>query len=100
MLLSQLLGKKVKNLNTEFGTVEDDNMGRTRLFITMQGPANNPKISYDAKGVKEKITEDIKKERNTLKEILKKEFGKKQAIDSANKKAGNQQELELETDEE
>ena len=98
LLLSQLLGKKVKNLNTEFGTIEDDNLGRTKIFITMKGPAASPKISYDSKGLKEKIYSDIKKEREILKEILKKEFGRKDSFPEKMEKQ-KQQELEIDTSE-
>lgn len=101
LLLSELTGKKVKNLNTEFGTIEDDNMGRTKLFISMKGPAANPKFSYDSKGVKEKIAVDIKKERQTLKEILKKEFGgtNGQPVKSNEEKPKKLEELQIETEE-
>jgi hypothetical protein len=75
MLLSQLVGKKVKQMNTEFGTIEDDGLGRTKIFLTMQGPVSNPKIQYDSKGVEEKIVQDVKKEKENLKTILNKEFG-------------------------
>ncbi len=102
LLLSQVLGKKVKNMNTEFGTIEDDNLGRTHLFISMKGTASNPKLAYDSQGVKEKIAADISKEKQNLKEILKKEFGhdKDNSIqakkDDKNKK---QEELQIETEE-
>ncbi|MEP7263389.1 MAG: AsmA-like C-terminal region-containing protein [Bacteroidota bacterium] len=75
LLLSQLTGKKVKQMNTEFGTVEDDGLGRTKIFLTMVGPAGNPKIKYDSKGVEEKIVQDVQKEKGNLKTILNKEFG-------------------------
>lgn len=75
LLLSQLTGKKVKQMNTEFGTIEDDGLGRTKIFLTMTGPAGNPKIKYDSKGVEEKIVQDVQKEKGNLKTILNKEFG-------------------------
>jgi len=101
LLLSQLLGKKVKNLNTEFGTIEEDNLGKTRLFIAMKGPASNPKFTYDAKGVRQKIAEDIRKEKQTLKQILKEEFGKKDGEGpEAKKETRKQEELQIEEEEE
>lgn len=99
LLLSQILGKKVKGMNTEFGTIEDDNAGRTKLYISMKGPAANPKFSYDTKGLKEKISTDAKKERETLKEILKKEFGRKDSLPDK-KEEKKQEELEIDTSEE
>jgi hypothetical protein len=99
LLLSQLLGKKVKNLNTEFGTIEDDNYGKTKLFIAMKGPAANPKFSYDTKGMKEKLMVDLTKEKQNLKEILKKEFGKNKDDQSAKSDSTKkQQELQIDTD--
>ncbi len=78
LLLSQLLGKKVRNMNTEFGTIEEDNLGRSRLFIAMKGPAEDPRFTYDARGVRQKIASDIRKEKQVLKDILQEEFGKKE----------------------
>src|SRR6185436_11283057 len=100
LLLSQLLGKKVKNLNTEFGTIEDDNLGKTKIFVSMKGPAADPKFSYDSKGMSEKIALDIAKEKQNLKEILKKEFGRNKE-ESPVKKDGTkkQEELQIETEE-
>ena len=74
-LLSQILGKKVKEQNTEFGTIEDDGLGRGKLFITMKGKASDPKISFDKRAVEQKITTDIKTEKANLKNVLNKEFG-------------------------
>ena len=36
LLLSQVTGKKVKEMNTEFGRIEDDGLGRTKIFLTMK----------------------------------------------------------------
>lgn len=55
MKLSQLLGKKVRQQNTEFGTIEDDGSGGLNLFLTMKGPLDNPRFSYDRKGVEKKL---------------------------------------------
>ena len=98
-LLSQIMGKKVKEQNTEFGTIEDDGLGRSKLFISMKGPATNPKISLDKKGMEEKITTNIKTEKTNLKNILNKEFGwfKKDSAASANPpKQKKKDELEIE----
>ncbi len=102
--LSQLLNRKVKDYNTEFGTIEDDGLGRWKLYLTMKGDASNPKFAYDKKieddglgrwklyltmkgdasnpkfaydkkGVQENIANEIKQEKQTLKTVLNKEFG-------------------------
>ncbi len=75
LLLSQLLGRKLKENRTEFGTIEDDGLGRMKLFLTMKGSMKNPKISYDRKSVEENITHEVRKEKQNLKGLLKEEFG-------------------------
>jgi uncharacterized protein involved in outer membrane biogenesis len=77
LYLSQIMGRKVKDMNSEFGTIEEDGYGRPMIFLSMKGPINEPVFKYDRKAVEEKITEDIKKEAQTLKQIFKQEFGKK-----------------------
>lgn len=75
LYLSQILGKKVKEMNTEFGTIQDDGLGKTRIFLTMAGPASNPKITYDRTGIEQKIKTDLIQEKQNLKNILREEFG-------------------------
>lgn len=96
LLLSQLVGKKVKSLNTEFGQIEDDQLGRTKLFLRLTGPAANPKISYDTKAIKEKMATEFKKETQTVKELLKQEFGKNK--EEHQRPPQKQKELEIEED--
>jgi hypothetical protein len=89
-------------MNTEFGTVEDDGLGRPRIYLSMKGPASDPKFTWDRKGTEQKISDEIRKERNTIRDLLKKEFGgSTPAENTGNKeKSGNTtQELELETEE-
>ncbi|PJA09576.1 MAG: hypothetical protein COX70_01450 [Flavobacteriales bacterium CG_4_10_14_0_2_um_filter_32_8] len=78
LLMSDVLWKKAKATkkeNSEFGYEADDGLGKTTLFLHMTGTVSNYKISYDTKGLKESFVEDLKKEKNTLKSILKEEFG-------------------------
>ena len=75
LLLSELLGKKVREQKSEFGKIEDDGLGRMTLFIAMKGKADDPKFFYDTKGVSNKIASEIKEEKKTVKSILKKELG-------------------------
>ncbi len=102
LLLSDLLGKKVKDQNTEFGVEEDDGLGHTRLFITMKGDVTNPKFAYDKKSVKQKIKSDISNEKETLKNILKEEFGwfKRDSIKTKKKDLNTVSDgIEIDTDE-
>lgn len=78
LLLSDLLAKKAKKARKdveEFGVVEDDGLGRTSLFISMKGPVSDPVISYDSQGARAKIKNDLGKEKQTMKQLLKEEFG-------------------------
>jgi hypothetical protein len=75
MLMSDVLSKKVMERNTEFGEIEDDGSGKSRLLLTMKGPVDNPKFGYDKKGVGEKIKQDLQADRQNVKKMLKEELG-------------------------
>ncbi|HLG34452.1 MAG TPA: AsmA-like C-terminal region-containing protein [Bacteroidia bacterium] len=99
LLLSDVLGKKAKENNTEFGVVEDDGLGRASLFLHMTGDASNPKFAYDKKAVMKKIQTDIKTEKQTLKDLLRKEFGTKKDSTATPKKESKKEAVEIEWDE-
>jgi hypothetical protein len=96
-----LIGNKIKKNNTEFGVIEDDGLGKLKIFLSMKGLASNPKITLDKKAVEEKISKDIATEKQTIKDLLKKEFsgkkgeGEKTQVQNKPKR----QELELDTEE-
>ncbi|MEY4593904.1 MAG: hypothetical protein RIQ47_314, partial [Bacteroidota bacterium] len=98
LLLSDVLGKKVKSSNSEFGEIEDDGLGRTQLYLSMKGTVDNPKISYDRKAVGEKIKQEAKQEKEQLKQLLRDEFGgkKKQEQKPAEPPKKKKEELEIE----
>ncbi|MCK6649115.1 MAG: hypothetical protein L6Q66_05635 [Bacteroidia bacterium] len=76
--LNELLAKKAKKAkkeNEEFGEVADDGLGRTNIFLSMTGTINDPVIKYDSKSAIQNVKEDLKVEKQTLKTILKEEFG-------------------------
>jgi hypothetical protein len=73
-----LLAKKQKankQFDEELSLVENDPDNRRSVFLLMKGPIDNPTISYDKSGAKQKIKEDLKAEKQTIKNILKEEFG-------------------------
>ena len=72
--LTELLKKKRKPKDNEFGE-EDEKTKGLNLFISMRGPIDNLKISYDKANVKANIKQNIKQEGQTIKELIKKEFG-------------------------
>ncbi len=100
LYLSQILGKKVRQQNTEFGTIEDDGLGRPRIFLRMTGLASDPKFTWDRSGVEKKITEEIKNETRNLRSLLKEEFGRKDEVKEAPKEVKKQEELQIEFDDE
>ena len=103
LLLSDLIGNKIKKNNTEFGVIEDDGLGKMKIFLSMRGLASNPKITYDKKAVEEKISKDIAIEKQTIKDLLNKEFSVKKGEGEGEKTQEQtkpkRQELELDTEE-
>ncbi|MBN2172889.1 MAG: hypothetical protein JW731_02070 [Bacteroidales bacterium] len=75
ILLSEILSKKRKHEEDIDGIiVEDDGLGRTTLFLKMNGDAYDPSIKYDTREVRNKIASEIKQEKINLKEVFQKEF--------------------------
>lgn len=96
LLISDLLAKKRKPRDDEFGLVENDRENRRRAFIRMTGTVDKPIMKYDSRGMKEKVTADIKDEKQTIKQLLKEEFGlfKKDSTVKKTNKSDRQFELE------
>ncbi len=94
--VSELLKKKRKSIDNQFGE-EDEKTKGMNYFITMKGPIDNLKFAYDMASVKEKISQEIKTERENIKEIFKKEFGSKKEENLNNKeKKKSDDEIEFE----
>jgi len=100
LLLSDVLGKKAKQNNSEFGEIEDDGLGRTMLHLSMKGPIDNPKFGYDRKGAGEKMKTDLAREKQTMKAILKEEFGffKKDTVKLPKKPKKEEMQIDWEDD--
>ena len=96
--LSELLSRKMKKREKEFGPIEEDDQGQMTLFLRMTGDAEAPEFHYDKKSVRKKLKEGMKKEKNELKEAFKSEFNQ---IFKKNKPAIEKEyePLELEWDE-
>jgi hypothetical protein len=77
VLMNDVLWRKAKtkNKNTEFGYITDDGTGRAELFLFMRGTLDDYTIGYDTKELKEKWKESLRNEKQTIKQILKEEFG-------------------------
>ncbi len=74
LLVSELLAKKRKKSDNEFGEVENDPENRRSAFVLMTGTLDNPVMKYDKQGLKEKIKNDLKQEKQNMRKILKDEF--------------------------
>jgi hypothetical protein len=78
VLLSDLLARQNRqnrNPQEEYGDIIDDGLGRTTLFLLITGTIDDPVFKYDSKGVREKLREDLRQERENLRNILRAEFG-------------------------
>jgi hypothetical protein len=78
LYLSELLAKKAragKKENTEFGEEDTEGKHRLRLYISMKGPIDNPKIAYDHKAAQDERKEKRKEEKENIKGLLNEEFG-------------------------
>jgi hypothetical protein len=76
--LNELLSRKRKRevpKNKEFDEIEEDQEGKTTLFISMTGNIENPKIKFDKKELKKYVKDEIKNEKQTVKQLLKEDFG-------------------------
>lgn len=90
MLLSEILSKKArknKALRSEFGEVEDDGLGRTSVFLKIEGTGKESKVTYDLKAAGSQIKSDIKRERENLGKILDEEYRHKSTYPSDSKPA-------------
>jgi hypothetical protein len=77
ILLSELLAakaRKAKRENRENEYVEDGGK-RTALYLKITGQGGDFKISYDKQSATASVAADIRNEKQTIKNILKEEFG-------------------------
>jgi hypothetical protein len=80
LLVSEVFLNK-KNTQSQIGDdfIVDDGLGRTKLYLRLTGDAHDPVVKYDTREVTEKISSDLKKEKETIKKILQDEFNIKKA---------------------
>ena len=77
ILLSEILARKNRqrrNPQEQYGDIIDDGLGRTTLFLKVGGHVDDPVFTYDHRGVRQKLVEDLRKERASLLDALKNEF--------------------------
>ncbi len=77
LILSELIrGKsgRVKSLQSEFGTIEDDGLGRTSLYLKLFSENGMPKVKLDGKEMRQNLKQTLKNEVKQAKQIIKSEF--------------------------
>ena len=86
-VIAPLRNRKKIDPDEAFGAIEEDNVGKPKLFLKIIGTAENYTVSLDKAAVKKKIVSDIKKEVKELSDAFKAKGKQKK------------KELELEKDE-
>ena len=87
LLLSELISKKARKRNNNLEkelVVEDDGLGKTTLYLKMDGTVDDPNIYFDKIRIKEKIKNEINNEKEEIKKIIKEDVLNK-SNDSTNK---------------
>ncbi len=75
VLLSELLSKKKNEKVSEFGVIEDDRLGRTSLYLRLSGDKNGSRVTHDTYALRTGLKEDLQREKQTIRSILKEEYG-------------------------
>jgi len=78
VLLSDLLSGKMKKSDRKKHSdenIEEDDEGRVRLYLRLEGDKDKSRVKYDRKAARSDRKEDLKKEKKELKQILNEEFG-------------------------
>lgn len=78
LLMRDLLASKFKlfksKRQSDYGDIQETE-STARIYLKMTGTMDQAKISYDMKNTFQKMGQDMKKEGQTLKELLKEDFG-------------------------
>jgi hypothetical protein len=78
VLLSDLLARRnreSRNPQEQYGDIIDDGLGRITLFLRVTGTIDDPVFRYDTQGVRDKLRDDFRQERQNLRQVLRTEFG-------------------------
>lgn len=78
VLLSDIISGRLKRSvkrHSEQENVEDDGLGRTSLFLLIEGDPGNYNIKYDRKAAREELKQNLQNEKTELRNIFRDEFG-------------------------
>lgn len=70
-VVAPLRNKKKIDPDEAFGAVEDDGGGRMKVFLKITGTTDDYDVSYDKQALKKKISTDLKKEVQELRDAIK-----------------------------
>jgi hypothetical protein len=76
--LSEILAKKSSRPlkeESEFGPIEDDGLGRVYVYLIIEGTPQTIEVRYDRRGAVQNVREQLREEKQELKQILRNEFG-------------------------
>ena len=74
--LSEVLSREADiKKGSSFGAIEDDGLGRTAVFLAIEGTPDDYKVRYDRKRAMDNFRDKMKEEKKSLKQILNEEFG-------------------------
>ncbi len=76
-VVAPLRNRKKIDPDEAFGAIEEDNTGKSKIFLKITGTTDNYSVSYDKAAVKKKIVNDLKKEVQELKDTFKTKGKKK-----------------------
>ena len=77
IFLKEILGKRFKrkrNFENEFGIIEEEKSNETKIFLKVVGNEDDYKFSFNRKRAKKSVVENLKKEKEEIKEIILDEF--------------------------
>lgn len=107
VLLSDVISGRLKRSvkrHSEYENIEDDGLGRTSLFLLIEGNPEDYKVKYDRKAAREELKQNIQQEKLTLKQIFQEEFGwgenDSSSLIKEEKQTNNNFEIEWEEDKE
>lgn len=98
VLTSDLRKNKRRKNPPPATAIEDDGLGRTRLFLHMTGTVDSPIIKYDRRAAVKKIADDFKQEKQNLRRIINEEFGRNKTKTEEKKAQSVQFEIEWDED--
>lgn len=94
VILNEILSakrEKAKKRN-DFGEVEEDGLGRTKIFLVMKGNPDEYSIEYDLKRGKEELKKKVDAEKKDLSRILNSLFDRKNdSVEQNNDKENNEE---------